>query len=52
MRVSNLHTAPKRHLIKIRTFLRKIDSYFEKYKFARRFEGCRLDQISLNFEEQ
>ena len=39
MHVLNLHTAPKRHLIKIRTFLRKIDSYLEKYKFARRFEG-------------
>ena len=38
MRVPNLHTAPKRHLIKIRTFLKKIDSYLEKYKFARRFE--------------
>ena len=45
MRVLNLHTAPKRHLIKIRTFLKKID-YLEKYKFARRFEGLRLDQIS------
>ena len=39
MHVLNLHTAPKRHLIKIRTFLRKIDSYLQKYKFARRFEG-------------
>ena len=46
MRVPNLHTAPKRHLNKIRTFLKKIDSYLEKYKFARRFEGLRLDQIS------
>ena len=46
MRVPNLHTAPKRHLIKIRTFLKKIDSHLEKYKFARRFEGLRLDQIS------
>ena len=44
MRVPNLHTAPKRHLIKIRTFL-KIDSYMKKYTFARRFEGLRLDQI-------
>ena len=43
---TNLHTAPKRHLIKIRTFLKKIDSYLEKYTFARRFEGLRLDQIS------
>ena len=42
MRVPNLHTAPKRHLIKIRTFLKKIDSYLEKYKFARRFKGLRL----------
>ena len=44
MRVPNLHTAPKRHLIKIRNFLKKIDSYLEK--FARRFEGLRPDQIS------
>ena len=29
MRVPSLHTAPKRHLIKIRTFLKKIDSYLE-----------------------
>ena len=36
---SNLLTAPKAHLIKIVTFLKKIDSYPEKYKFARRFEG-------------
>ena len=46
MRVPNLHTVPNRHLIKIRTFLRKIDSYLEKCKFATRFEGLRLDQIS------
>ena len=39
-------SAPKRHLIKIRTFIKKIDSHLEKYKFARRFEGLRLDQIS------
>ena len=36
MCVPNLHTTPKRHLIKIRTFLKKIDSYLEKYKVARR----------------
>ena len=30
MRVPNLETAPKRHLIKIRTFLKKIDSYLGK----------------------
>ena len=29
MRVPDLHTAPKRHLIKIRTFLKEIDSYLE-----------------------
>ena len=46
MRVPNLHTALKRHLIKIRTFLRKIDSYLEKYKLARCFEGLRLDHFS------
>ena len=46
MRVPNLHTAPKRHLIKIRTFLRKSDSYLEKYKFTRRFERLRLDHFS------
>ena len=41
---TNLHTAPKGHLIKIRTLLKKIDSYLKKYKFTRRFEA--LDQIS------
>ena len=46
MRVHNLHTAPNRHVNKIRTFLGKIDSYLENYKFARRLEGLRLDQIS------
>ena len=46
--VPNLHTAPKRHLIKIRTFLNKIDSYLEKYKFARRFEGLKLKYIFCN----
>ena len=39
MRVLNLHTAPKRHLIKIRTFLKKIDFYLEKYKFAKRLKS-------------
>ena len=41
----NLHTAPNKHLIKISPFLTKIDSYLEKYKFATRFEGLRLDQF-------
>ena len=39
MHLPNLHTAPKRHLIKIRTFLKKIDSYLEKYKFADVLKG-------------
>ena len=43
MHVSNLHTALKRHLIKIRTFLKKIDSNLEKYEFARRFEGLKFN---------
>ena len=47
MGVPNLHAAPcKRHSVKIRTFLMKIDSYLEKYEFARRFEVLRLNQIS------
>ena len=46
MHVPNFHTAPKGHLIKIRIFLGKIDSYLKKYKFARRFGGLRLNQIS------
>ena len=46
MYFSNLHTAPKGHLIKIGTFLQKNDSYREKYTFARRFEWLKLNQIS------
>ena len=48
MRVLNLcvYLISILHLIEIRTFLKKTDSYLEKYKFARRFEGLRLDQIS------
>ena len=48
MCVPNLHTAPKRHLIQIRTFLRKIDSYLEKYKFARRLKGLDSYDIQVN----
>ena len=33
----NLHMAPERHLIKIRTFLRKIDSYLEKIQIHKMF---------------
>ena len=39
MRVPNLHTVPKRHLIKIRTFSKENSVFLTKYKFARRFEG-------------
>ena len=43
MHVPHLHTAPKRHSINIRTLLKKIGSYLEKYKFARRFKGLKLN---------
>ena len=46
IRVPNFHTVPERHLIKIRPFLSKIDSYLEKHKFARRFKELRFNQIS------
>ena len=50
MYLLNLHTTPKRHLIKIGTFLQKNDSYSEKntrsHIFARRFEWLKLNQIS------
>ena len=45
MRLPNLHTAPKRYLIKFRTFLKKADFYCKNQKFARRFEGLTLGQI-------
>ena len=37
MRVPNLHTAPKRDLIKIRTFLKKIDSDLHSNKTPNKF---------------
>ena len=37
---------------KIRTLLKKNDSYLEKYKFARRFVAFKLKSGSLNFEQQ
>ena len=37
MREPNLHTAPKKII------------YLEKYEFARRFEGLKLNQISSTF---
>ena len=39
MRAPNFHTTLKRRLIN-----RKINSYLEKYKFARRFEGMDNDK--------
>ena len=39
MRAPNLHMAPKRHLIKIRTFLKKIHSYLEKYNLQDVLKG-------------
>ena len=45
MHVPNLHAAPKRHLIQIRIFVKKIDSYLENYEFARRFEALRLTKF-------
>ena len=39
MRVPKLHTAPMRHLIKIRTFLKKIDSYLENINSQDVLEG-------------
>ena len=51
MHLHNLHTTPKRHLIEIRTFLEKNNSYLEKYKFAWRFERLRgnTDCFPLHF---
>ena len=43
MRLPNLHTAPMRHLIKIRTFLKKASG--KNQKFVRRFKGLILGQI-------
>ena len=40
-----LRTTPKRHLIKIRNFLKKIGCYLEKYRFARRFERLKLNKF-------
>ena len=45
MRLPNLHTAPMRHLIKFRTFLKKAGFYCKNQKFVRRFEGLTLGQI-------
>ena len=51
MRLPNLHTAPMRHLIKIRTFLKKADFYGKNRKFMGRFKGLTLGQIFLNLEQ-
>ena len=44
MRLPNLHTAPMRHFIKFRTFLKKAGFYCKIQKFVRRFEGLTLGQ--------
>ena len=47
MHVSNLHVVPKRHLIlKLELFLRKSILVWKNMKFARRFEGLKLEQSS------
>ena len=46
LRVPDLHTAPKRHLIKIRTFLKKIDFILKNIvSQLRHFEGLRVNQF-------
>ena len=45
MRLPNLHTAPMRHLIKFRTFIKKVGFYCKIQKFIRRFEDLTLAQI-------
>ena len=46
MHLPNLYTTPKGHLIKFRTFFEKNNSYLEKYKFAWRLVGLKLEHIS------
>ena len=46
MGLPNLHTAPMRHLIKFRTFLKKASFYYKNQKFVRRFEGLTIGQIN------
>ena len=51
MRVPNLHTAHKRHLIKIRTFLKKIDSHLKMYTACQNYmqiDIFALTQIVFN----
>ena len=45
MRAPNLHTALKRHLIKIRTFLKKVDSYLQNINSQDVLKG--LDSIKF-----
>ena len=45
MRLRNLHTAPMRHLIKFRTFLKKRRFLLQNRTFVRRFKGLTLGQI-------
>ena len=51
MHLPNLHTAPMRHLIKFRTFLKKAGFYCINQTFVRRFEGLTLGQILENLAQ-
>ena len=45
MRLPNLDTAPMRHLIKSKTFLKKAGFYCKNQKFVRPCESLTLGQI-------
>ena len=48
MRVPDLHTAPKKPLIKIKTFLKKIDSYLENINsqdLLKRFDSTKFLEV-------
>ena len=47
MRVLNLHTAPKRHLIKIRTFLKKIVLIWKNINSQDVSKGLLLDSTKF-----
>ena len=50
MRLPNSHTASKRHVIKIRTFLKKSDSYLENISLQDVLKGLNMLAIFQNFE--
>ena len=49
MRLPNLHTAPMRHLIKFRTFLKKAGFYCKNQKFVRLLKVLHLAKFSKNW---